>query len=63
MSVPVSDLGRHAYAYKCKRCGVVSPTLLLGKIHVYQEHGKSWKKARCYLRLISVCEAREACRG
>nr|MDO8117208.1 hypothetical protein [Candidatus Sigynarchaeota archaeon] len=33
-------------------------TLLLGKIHVYQVHGKSWKKARCYLRYISAWEAR-----
>jgi hypothetical protein len=31
--------------------------LLYGKIHVYEIHAKSWKKARCYLRYITVQEA------
>lgn len=39
--------------YHCKICGHVALSLLFGKIHVYEVHGKSWKKARCFLEHVS----------
>ena len=42
-------------SYRCTiaGCGKIFPRLIDGKIHVYEDHGKSWKKARCYLDHVS----------
>lgn len=49
-------------AYECtiKDCDSTPFTKLLdAKIHVYKEHGKSWKKARTYLKQVHAWDARE----
>jgi len=41
--------------YQCTRpdCGEVFPSLLLGKIHIRQDHGIAWKQTRKWLRVMS----------